>query len=144
MLGWEATRIQLGPVEHVGVEDREESAEVERTEDRSAVEQDQVLICGTTADVEGRREVRCRNHARQHLDCTDRVGFSDSRQLLQIGEADLADGRPSDLLETDALPAAHGLDRDALDLDGLAFESEVVLAGLPPRHGDLLDVFGVP
>ena len=100
---------------------------MERAEDRHAVKQDQVLIGRATPDVEGGREVRCGYHPGQNLNRSDRISLDATWELLEVREVDLTDRRASQLLKTASLPAPLRFDGNALDLDGLAYQPEVVL-----------------
>jgi hypothetical protein len=137
VLGREAPRLELHAVDHVGVEDREETAEVERAEHRDTVEKDEVLVCRAPPDVERGGEVRGGHHARQHLDRPNRVRFDEARDGAKLGQVEITHGGPGDLLEAHALAARHGLDGDALQLQGAPLQLDSDLHGLSrtERHG---------
>ena len=67
--------MQLRPLDHVGVEDREDAQHVEGVEDGNAIEQDQVLVRRAAAHVEGGPDLRYPRHARNRIDGTDRIGL---------------------------------------------------------------------
>ncbi len=144
VLGREAPGQELDPVDHVRVEDREEPAQMKGREDGHPVEQHQVLVLGAAAHVEGRREVRGRHHAREHLDRAHRVGLGDTRHRAHIDELQLPDGGAPDLLEADAVAGPLGLDRDALQLQRAPLQAHVEIDDRREPDDDLLRVLGVP
>ena len=144
VLGGEAAGLQLGPSHHVGIEYREDAAQVEGVEDRHSVEEDEVLVRGSAPNVEGRREVGHRGHAGEHLDGPQRIRLGDHREGLEGRGADLLHGGAHRLLEARPRAAAGGLDRDALDLDRRADKHDLHLPRRPPGHAQLLPVILEP
>ena len=88
-------------------------------------------------------EVRRGDDARQDLDRPDWIGLRDPRYQSEILEVQLAHRRAPDLLEADSAPAAIGLDRDPLELEGVAFEAHIELHRLGKAHGQLARVLQV-
>ncbi len=134
MLRREAAGLELDAVDHVGVEDGEEPAQVEGGEDRHPVEQDQVLVLRAAPHVEGRREVRRRDDAGQHLDRSDGVGLGHARKAADLHELELAHRRPPDLGEARPLPRALGLHGDALQLQRAALDGQLEPHGAAGRQ----------
>ena len=129
VLGRESPGLQLDALHHVRVEDGEDAAQMKRIEDRNLVEKDQVLVRGSAPDVESRRKIRHRGHARKHLDGTERVRLGDNRDRLEGRGRDLLDGHPRLLLESGPGAAAVGLQRHALKDDCLPFHDDLHLGG---------------
>ena len=144
VLGREAARLQFGALHHVGVEDREDPAQVKGVEDGDVVQEDQVLVRRSTPHIEGRGEVGDRGHARQHLHRPYRVGLHQDRERLHLDAADLLDRRARRLLETGTGAAALRLDRDPFQGDRLRHQADVEFERGPGRDFDPPLIGGVP
>lgn len=117
---------------------------MERVEDRDAVQEDQVLVGRSAADVEGGAEVGDPRHAGQHLHALDRVGLRNAGNRLQFPAIQLLHRYTSGSLEPLAPPAPVALRQETGQLDGLFGQSDLhVQIGSRSQIHSLL-VRGVP
>ncbi len=133
VLGPEAAGEQFGAGDHVGVEDAEQPAQVEGVEDGESVQQDQVLVGGAAADVEGAGEVGGGDDAREHLDGAEDVRLGEAGEHLQLAPGD--DARGDARLRLEARPLALGV-AGAAHLDPLHLHRRP--AGEPQLHAAAL------